>query len=65
MRITEANSSRQRSRRSWRVPNAVEQAGAVGTGPDGPGHDRSPLDTIFGSGSKLRLSNVQFGLNSR
>jgi len=65
MREPEANGPRQRSRRSWRVPNAVEQAGAVGTGPDGPGHDRSPLDPIFGSGSKLRLSNVQFGLNSR
>jgi hypothetical protein len=33
----------------------VEQAGAMGKRPAVPGHDRSPLDPIFGSGSKLRF----------
>jgi hypothetical protein len=27
----------------------VEQAGTMGKRPDGPGHDRPPLDRIFGS----------------
>ena len=66
MREPKANSPRQRPGRPWRIPDAVEQAGAVGKRPDGPGHDRSPLDWIFGSGLKncgFELRN--FGLNSR
>ena len=55
MREPEANGPRQRPRRSWRIPDAVEQAGTMGKWPAVPGHDRSPLDPIFGSGSKLRL----------
>ena len=46
MRFAKANSPRQRSRRSWRIPDAVEQAGAVGKRPAIPGHDRPPLDPI-------------------
>jgi len=55
MREPEANGPRQRPRRSWRIPDAVEQAGTMGKRPAVPGHDRSPLDPIFGSGSKLRF----------
>lgn len=47
MRI-KGNSPRQRSRRSWRIPNAVEQAGAVGKRPAVPGHDRPPLGPVSG-----------------
>jgi hypothetical protein len=53
MRNTEANSPRQRSRRSWRIRHPVEQAGTVGKRRAVPGHDRPPLDPIFGSGSKI------------
>ena len=53
MRITEANRTGQRSRRSWRILYAVEQAGTVGKRPAVPGHDRPPLDPIFGSGPRI------------
>ncbi len=47
MRNTEANRTGQRSRRSWRIPSAVEQAGIMGKRPAVPSHDRSPLDPTF------------------
>lgn len=65
MRIGKANSSRQRSRRSWRIPNAVEQAGVVGKWPAIPGHDRPPLDPIFGSDSNCACVVRNSGLNRR
>ena len=66
MRISEANSPGQRSRRSWRVRDPMEQAGTVGKRRAVPGHDRSPLDPIFGSGSKIAAFEMRnFGLNSR
>ena len=66
MRIAEANRPGQRSRRSWRIRHPVEQAGTVGKRRAVPGHDRSPLDPIFGSGSKIAAFEMRnFGLNSR
>ena len=53
MRITEANRTGQRSRRSWRVLHAVEQAGTMGKRRAVPGDDRPPLDPIFGSGPRI------------
>ena len=50
MRNREANRPRQRSRRSWRILHAVEQAGTMGKRRAVPGDDRPPLDPIFGSG---------------
>ena len=47
MRNTEANRTGQRSRRSWRIPSAVEQAGIMGKRPAVPSHDRSPVDPTF------------------
>src|SRR6476660_1138532 len=52
MRITEANSTCQRSRRSWWIRYPVEQAGSMGKRRAVPGDDRPPLDPIFGSGSR-------------
>ena len=53
MRITEANSTGQRSRRSWRIRHPVEQAGTMGKRRAVPGHDRPPLGPVIGSGSKI------------
>src|SRR5207248_3224461 len=58
MRNTEGNSPRQRSRRSWRIVNPMEQAGTMGKRRAVPGHDRPTLDPIFGSASKLHWRKV-------
>jgi hypothetical protein len=64
MRNTEANRTGQRSRRSWRIRHAVEQAGTLGKRRAVPGHDRSALDPIFESGPRLvvpqSLGGTQF-----
>jgi SAM-dependent methyltransferase len=57
MRNAEANRSRDRSRRSWRIRDAVEQAGTMGKRRPVPGHDRPPLDSIFGSAPASAISN--------
>jgi len=46
VRVTEANSLGQRSRRSWRISHPVEQAGTVGKRRAVPGNDRPPVDPI-------------------
>jgi hypothetical protein len=56
MREPKANSPRERPRRSWRIPDAVEQTGTMGKRPAVPGHDRPPLDLIFGSGPRIIVS---------
>ena len=56
MRNTEANSTGQRSGRSWRIRHPVEQAGTMGKRRAVPGHDRPPLDPIFGSGPRIAVS---------
>ena len=58
MRNTEANSTGQRSGRSWRIRHPVEQAGAMGKRRAVPGHDRPPLDPIFGL--RPRIVVLQF-----
>ena len=66
MRVAEGNRPRQRSRRSWRIRHAVEQAGTMGKRRAVPGHDRPPLGPVIGSGSKIAaLKCAIFGLNSR
>lgn len=47
MRFAKTDRPRQRPGRSWRIPNAVEQAGVVGKRPAVPGHDGSPLARGF------------------
>jgi hypothetical protein len=41
----------------------VEQAGTMGKRPAGPGHDRSPLDPIFGSGPRIVVSQFSGGVS--
>ena len=57
MRVAEANRPGQRSGRSWRIRHPMEQAGTMGKRRAVPVHDRSPLDPIFGSGSKIAALN--------
>ena len=46
--------------------DAMEQTGTMGNRRAVPGHDRPPLDPIFGSGStELRLACAVFGLTFR
>jgi hypothetical protein len=54
MRITEANSTGQRPRRSWRICHPLEQARTMGKRRAVSGYDRSPLDPIFGSVHELQ-----------
>ena len=61
MRNTEANRTGDRSGRSWGIRHPLEQAGTMGKGRAVPGHDRSPLGPIFGSG--LRIVVLQFCRN--
>ena len=53
MRVAEANRPGVRSGRSWWICHPVEQTGTVGKRRAVPVHDRSPLDPICGSGSKI------------
>ena len=55
MRNTEGNRPRQRSRRSWRVIDPVEQTGTMGERRAVPSDDRQTLDPFFGLAQKLCL----------
>ena len=65
MRNTEGNSPRQRSRRSWRIVNPMEQAGTMGKRRAVPGHDRPTLDPISDQLQNWGFEMRNFGLISR
>ena len=59
MRVTEANSPGQRSRRSWWIRHPMEQAGTVGKRRAIPGHDRPPLDPLLDQAKNCRIAIFQ------
>ena len=60
MRNAETNRPRQRSGRSWRIANPVEQTRTMGEGRAVRGNDRQTLDPIFGLGARNWVFVWQF-----